>query len=175
MAASSIIQVGLSACLAGMSVRYDGADKRSSVCLDVLAEHFEFVIFCPEVAAGFGIPRAPMHLVGDTESPILKYRDDGAEDLSNQLKNAIEGKLADFSNMDGFVLVQNSPSCGLLDVKVYQEKERMYLHQGQGLFAAALGERFPLMPLIEERQLHDLTLRELFIARVHGHHASRTQ
>ena len=173
MAVSSTIQVGLSSCLSGMAVRYDGADKRSDVCLNIIAAHFDLVSFCPEVAAGFGIPRAPMHLVGNIKLPALQYRDGGHEDLSNELNNAIEEKLADFSNLDGFILVQNSPSCGLLDVKVYQEEREVYLHQGQGLFAAALRERFPRMPLVEERQLHELKVREQFIAQVQAHHDFR--
>ena len=175
MVISSTIQVGVSACLAGMQVRYDGADKRSDICLNIIAAHFDLVTFCPEVAAGFGIPRAPMHLVGNTEFPALQYRDDGHEDLSNQLNKAIEAKLPGFSNLDGFILVQNSPSCGLLHVKVYQEDQQAYLYQGLGLFAAALRERFPMMPLVEERQLHELKVREQFIARVHDHRDSRTQ
>jgi len=160
-----LFTVGLSACLAGFKVRYDGADKRSSLCLNELSDVFNFVTFCPEVAAGFGTPRAPMQLEGNPQQPVLRYRAGGREDLTSKLQVSIEGELASFAHLDGFILVRNSPSCGVHRVKVFQQDDAELLY-GQGLFAAALRQRYPLLPIEEEQSLYDQQVRQRFIKQV---------
>ena len=99
---SPLIKVGLSACLAGDEVRYNGGHCQSRLCLDELSQHFEYVTFCPEVAAGFGTPRPTMRLVGTPEKPTLTFTLDTKRDqldLTDQLVEGFQNKLADFSEL----------------------------------------------------------------------------
>jgi uncharacterized protein YbbK (DUF523 family) len=107
-----MINVGLSACLAGHEVRYNGGHSQSRLCLDHLSEYFNFKTFCPEVAAGFSTPRPTMRLIGDPNQPTLTYSDDSTADLTTQLVQGFENKLAGFADFDGYILMKNSPSCG---------------------------------------------------------------
>jgi uncharacterized protein YbgA (DUF1722 family)/uncharacterized protein YbbK (DUF523 family) len=172
------LPVGLSACLAGFEVRFDGQHKRSSLCLGELSEHFHFETFCPEVAAGFGTPRPTMRLIGDPLQPTLAYTDpkkNTGVSLTDQLVDGFKDKLAAFESLDGYILMKNSPSCGMERVKVYQENGYPHMEGGAGLFAAALKKKFPLMPIEEEGRLHDAKLYENFVLRVYVHHNFRKE
>ncbi len=179
------IAVGLSACLAGHPVRYNGGHSQSRLCLNQLAEHFDFTTFCPEVAAGFGTPRPAMRLHGNPDQPSLIYSDGhdghkealggGVPDLRQQLTKGFTAKLDQFSDLDGYILMKNSPSCGLERVKVYQDNGHPHPRRVQGLFAKALQQAYPLMPVEEEGRLHDPQLGANFILRVYAHHHFRTQ
>ncbi|MFT7558334.1 MAG: hypothetical protein ACI93R_000228 [Flavobacteriales bacterium] len=171
----SPIQVGLSACLAGQEVRYNGGHKQSRLCLDVLAEHFSFSTFCPEVAAGFGTPRPAMRLIGDPLAPRLTFSNDDTVDLSSKLIDGFRDKLAEFKDFDGYILMKNSPSCGLERVKVYQESGHPHETRSGGLFAMALQKRYPLMPIEEEGRLHDPKLFDNFVVRVYAYHNFRNE
>lgn len=167
------IPVGLSACLAGFKVRYDGQHKKSSLCLNELAEHFKFQTFCPEVAAGFGTPRPTMRLTGNPKRPILTYTPDNKKpqiDLTQQLEEGFHPEIASFKHLRGYILMKNSPSCGMERVKVYQENGHPHPESGQGIFAAALTKAYPLMPIEEEGRLHDAKLYENFVLRVYAYH-----
>lgn len=173
---SSLIPVGLSACLAGHMVRYNGGHTQSKLCLQTLSKYFDFTTFCPEVAAGFGTPRPTMRLVGDPKQPRLAYTDgDYQEDLSAQLESGYIDKLDSFAPLDGYILMKNSPSCGLERIKIYRENGYTHDEKGQGFFAAALQQRYPLLPLEEEGRLHDHLLRENFILRVYAHNNFRCE
>ncbi len=167
---SKEISIGLSSCLAGELVRYNGGHTQSRLCLDVLSEHFSFETFCPEVAAGFSIPRPTMRLVGDPSSPRLVFSNDASVDLTDQLVNGFKDKLPTMKDLSGYILMKNSPSCGLSRVKVYQDNGHPNVERSVGLFANALHETFPLMPLEEEGRLNDPRLFENFILRVFAYH-----
>lgn len=173
MNSSSKIQIGISACLLGFPVRYDGADNRSELCLELLNAYFEFMPFCPEATAGFGTPRPPMHLTGNPSSPSLCYREGGDLDLTEKLIHGFEDKMDEFSQLDGFILVKNSPSCGVNQVKIFHDNGEQQEKFSQGLFAAALQKHFPTLPIEEETSLHDPTAREQFIARVYAYFKER--
>lgn len=171
---TSDILVGLSACLAGQSVRYNGGHSQSSLCLKGLSPYFQFVTFCPEVSAGFGTPRPTMRLTGNPKQPDLIYSDgDSSQSLTEQLINGFQHKMESFSKLDGYVLMKNSPSCGLERVKVYQDNGYPHNEKGQGIFARALQQRYPQLPMEEEGRLHDPHLLENFILRVYAHHRFR--
>lgn len=170
---SKLIQVGLSACLAGQSVRYNGGHSQSRYCLHTLSEFFHFKTFCPEVAAGFPVPRPTMRLVGDPQSPRLTYSDDESADLTAQLRSAIDPKLPSFEQLDGYVLMKNSPSCGYQRVKVYQPNGHPHTMRREGIFTEQLQKKYPLLPIEEEGRLNDPRLRENFILRVYAHHHFR--
>ncbi|WP_339671951.1 DUF523 and DUF1722 domain-containing protein [Dasania marina] len=167
------IPVGLSACLAGQPVRYNGGHSQSRLCLDTLSQHFDFKTFCPEVAAGFGTPRPTMRLTGDPANPRLQLSNDDQQDFTEQLQQGFSEQLAQFEHLDGYILMKNSPSCGLKRIKIYQANGYPHTERGQGLFTAALIERYPLLPVEEEGRLQDPHLRENFILRVYAHHNFR--
>ena len=170
-----IIQVGLSACLAGQNVRYNGGHTQSRLCLDVLSEYFSFKTFCPEVAAGFSTPRATMRLMGHPESPQLVFSNDATEDLTQKLHNGFEEKLATFKELDGYILMKNSPSCGLERIKVYQANGQVHKTRTTGLFTQALLKAYPHMPIEEEGRIHDPKIFDNFITRVYAYHNFRTE
>jgi len=169
------INVGLSACLAGHNVRYNGGHTQSKLCLGVLSQHVNFKTFCPEVAAGFGTPRPTMRLIGDPKEPRLVFSDRDDVDLSAQLKAGFEPQLAAMNDLDGYILMKNSPSCGLERIKVYQPNGHPHTLRTAGLFADALQKTYPLMPIEEEGRLHDSRLFENFIIRVYAHNHYRKE
>ncbi|WDE14474.1 DUF1722 domain-containing protein [Thalassomonas haliotis] len=173
--ADTQIQVGLSACLAGQSVRYNGGHTQSRLCLDVLSKHFTFKTFCPEVAAGFGTPRPTMRLVGDPGAPKLVFSKGDGEDLSGQLIKGFTPELAEMAALDGYILMKNSPSCGLQRVKVYQANGHPHQVKSAGLFAKALKEAYPDMPIEEEGRLNDNKIFDNFVERVFAHHNFRKE
>ncbi|MFQ3787059.1 YbgA family protein [Halomonas sp. A29] len=160
------IPVGISACLMGEQVRYNGGHKRSRYCLEVLQECFAFEPFCPELEAGLGVPREPIRLVGASgEPPRAKGTVDPGLDVTERLQEVGEAFIACHRHLRGFILMKGSPSCGLERVKVYHENG-MPSHVDSGLFVRVLREYFPELPLEEEARMNDAVLRENFITRV---------
>lgn len=172
---SQLIPVGISACVMGEEVRYNGGHSQSRLCRNQLAEYFRFQPFCPEVAAGFGIPRPTMRLIGDPQQPTLTFSKGEHEDLSQQLLDAIAPMVERCAGLDGFILKKDSPSCGMERVKVYQASGYPHEQRGAGLFARAIMQHFPNLPLEEDGRLNDPRLRENFIMRVFAHHHFRTE
>ncbi|WP_281556882.1 DUF523 and DUF1722 domain-containing protein [Thalassomonas sp. RHCl1] len=169
------IQIGLSACLAGHAVRYNGGHTQSRLCLDVLSKHFTFKTFCPEVAAGFGTPRPTMRLTGDPSAPKLVFSKGDGGDLSEQLIKGFTPELAEMAALDGYILMKNSPSCGLQRVKVYQENGHPHQVKSAGLFAKALKKAYPSMPIEEEGRLNDNKIFDNFVQRIYAYHNFRTE
>ena len=176
---AAAIKVGLSACLAGHEVRYNGGHTYSKLCGKKFKPHFQFQTFCPEVAAGFGTPRATLRLIGTPDKPTLSWSNDAYDEtndtLTQKLNNGFKDKLTQFSELDGYILMKNSPSCGLERVKVYQENGYPHQERTSGIFASALKQAFPLLPIEEEGRLQDAALRENFILRVYAHHYFRKE
>ncbi len=160
------IPVGVSACLLGAKVRFDGGHKRDAFIDDVLGGYFQLVPFCPEVAVGMGTPRPPIRLVGTAEAPRALGTRDPNLDYSLPLRAYGERVARKHDELCGFILKKGSPSCGLERVKVYTEQGMPHA-QGRGLFADELIRHQPLLPVEEEGRLHDPVLRENFITRVY--------
>lgn len=160
------IYVGVSACLVGNNVRYNGGHTQSRLCLDTLSQCFTFIAFCPEVEAGFGIPRPTMRLTGDPASPKLVFSNNNTSDLTAQLVKGFETKLPTMTHLDGYILMKNSPSCGLERVKVYQPNGHPHSIRSMGVFAKALKQQYPLLPIEEEGRLNDDELYDNFLLRV---------
>lgn len=162
------IPVGISACLMGEPVRYNGGHKRSRYCLDVLAERFRLEPFCPELEAGLGVPRDPIRLVGKPgEEPRLVGTKDPGLDVTERLAEVSERFVEQHRHLRGFILMKGSPSCGLERVKVYHDNG-MPSHSDSGAFVRALRRHFPELPLEEEARMNDAVLRENFITRVYA-------
>ena len=163
---SDTIRVGVSACLLGQPVRYDGGHKRDLYVMDTLGRYFDFVPVCPEVECGLGVPREAMRLVGDPDAPRLVTIKSGL-DHTEKMQTWAAGRVAELAgeNLCGFIFKAKSPSSGLTRVKVYNEKGSP-AERGVGLFARAFVDRFPLIPVEDEGRLHDDKLRENFIDRI---------
>jgi len=160
------IRVGISACLLGEEVRYDGGHKRDAVIIDTLGGLVEWVPVCPEVEAGFGTPREPMNLVR-TEGGVRVITVDTARDLTESFDAYAQKRVSElaFEDLSGYVLKKDSPSCGFEGVKVY-DAHGVPEPSGRGRFAAALMDRFPDLPVEDESRLSDPRLRQLFLERV---------
>ena len=168
-------RVGISQCLLGDEVRYDGGHKRDVFLTDVLAPFVEWVPVCPEVEAGLGTPREAMHLAGDPDSPrLLTIRTKIDHTATLQSFSQRRVKELRECNLDGYIFKKNSPSCGVHRVKVYSEKGHPG-KQGIGIFSAAMQEAFPLLPVEEEGRLNDAPIRENFIVRIFGYRRWKTQ
>lgn len=163
--ANAKIPVGISACLLGEKVRFDGGHKQSRYCLNVLNECFEFKPFCPEVAAGLGIPREPIRLVGDAEAPRALGTRDPSMDTTDALADHADHVTRSHPELCGYILMKGSPSCGMERVKVYHPNG-MPNEAGSGIFAARMMANNPSLPVEEEGRLNDAVLRENFITRV---------
>jgi uncharacterized protein YbgA (DUF1722 family)/uncharacterized protein YbbK (DUF523 family) len=160
------IRVGVSACLLGRPVRYDGGHKRDRYLTDTLSRYFEFVPVCPEVECGLGVPREAMRLVGDPEAPRLVAIKTGA-DLTERMTAWARQRVEELAQAElaGFIFKSKSPSSGMARVKVYGEKG-VPRPTGVGLFARVFMDRFPRIPVEEEGRLTDAGLRENFIERI---------
>lgn len=158
------IKVGISSCLLGELVRYDGAHKYQSYIERTLGQYFEFRSFCPEVASGMGIPRPAIHLKQTEQGIRCVGVKDNSFDVTDQLQATARLQGDWVSGLCGYILKKDSPSCGMERVKVY--KNDLPARQGTGIFAAYLLEQFPALPVEEEGRLGDPALRENFIQRV---------
>jgi uncharacterized protein YbgA (DUF1722 family)/uncharacterized protein YbbK (DUF523 family) len=167
------LRVGVSACLLGQEVRYNGGHKRDAFLTDTFGRYVEWVAVCPEVEVGMGTPRPPIRLERRGEEIRLVMPSTG-EDYTDAMRVWADRRVAALAGMDldGYVLKKDSPSCGMERVKVYPG-EGAPSKDGRGLFAEALIARLPDLPVEEEGRLNDPLLRENFIARVFVHHRWR--
>lgn len=163
---NNLIKVGISACLLGAPVRFNGGHKKSHLCKDVLSQYFTYAPVCPEQAIGLGTPREPIRLVGETNNPRAVGTVNAELDVTDALSAYGQRTAAELTDLCGFILMQKSPSCGMERVKVYQYSGHTAEHGGVGLFAAALMRAQPNLPVEEDGRLNDPVLRENFITRV---------
>ncbi|MFI3221942.1 MAG: DUF523 and DUF1722 domain-containing protein [Methylococcaceae bacterium] len=159
------IPIGISSCLLGQAVRYDGGHKRDAYINGTLSEYFDFQPFCPEVEIGLGTPRPTIHLVKVDGALRCVGIKDPEIDVTERLRLHAEQKKALHAELCGYILKNNSPSCGMERVKVY---EGIQSHKdGVGIYAQEMMRLNPLLPVEEEGRLGDAGLRENFIQRVY--------
>lgn len=158
--------IGISKCLLGENVRYDGGHKLNKYLRDQLGAYVTYVPICPEADCGMGIPREALRLV-NMEGKIRLVTRETHTDKTAQMQKWIDKILRELSeqNLCGFIFKARSPSSGLFDVKIYNP-DGSISGKGSGIFAKAFTERFPLIPVEEEERLNDDSLRENFIERV---------
>lgn len=159
------IRVGISSCLLGEEVRFDGGHKRDSYVTGTLAEYFEFVPVCPEVAIGLGTPRPPIRLVRSGDDVRVVGVKDPSVDVTDALRDYARTMAGELTDISGYLFKRGSPSCGMERVKVYSGKG-MPVTQSAGAYAGIFMEMRPLLPYEEEGRLGDPVLRENFIERV---------
>ena len=160
------IKLGISTCLLGENVRFDGGHKLDRFLTDTLGQYVEYVPVCPEVECGLPVPRESMHLEGDLDSPRLvtsRTKQDMTEKMVNWARRRVNE--LEKEGLMGFIFKSDSPSSGMERVRVYNEKG-MPVKKGVGMFARAFMEHFPLLPVEEEGRLHDPKLRDNFIERI---------
>ena len=169
---ASRIPVGISRCLMGEEVRYNGGHKLSRYCRDNLSHWFEFRDTCPEVEIGLPVPREAMRLV-DTGAPNKTQRNIRVLEISNPEIDHTEALIAlaekkkdILDRLRGFIFMQNSPSCGAFRVKVYHPNGNSLDAKGRGAFAQRVIQQYPNLPIEEAGRLMDANLRENFVTRV---------
>ncbi len=159
------IKIGVSACLLGDAVRYDGGHERSDIISEALGQRFLLIPICPEMAVHMGVPRAPIQLVGDPFAPRALGVTDRGRDVTAKL--VAHGREVRETNGDisGFIFKSSSPSCGLRRVKVFTEGGEL-AGRGTGIFTRSLLDTMPGLPVVEEGELADEAMLERFIQRV---------
>ena len=167
-------RIGISCCLLGENVRYDGGHKRDACLVETFGRFIEWVPVCPEVEMGLGTPRETLRLVRIGENVRMVMPKTGA-DHSDAMRNFARRRLRDLEKEDlcGYVLKKGSPSCGMERVRVF-DSHGVPAKSGRGLFAEALLGHFPNLPVEEEGRLYDPRLRENFIERVFAYRRLRT-
>lgn len=163
------ITLGISACLLGEKVRFDGGHKRDAYINGTLSQFFSFIPLCPEQAIGLGTPRPPIRLVSQHDQVRAVRLDDPSIDLTEPLALYAEKMARALPDISGFILKNRSPSCGMERVTVYTEKGPPR-KTGHGIFAYHFMHQNPLLPVEEEGRLGDAVLRENFIERVFAYH-----
>jgi uncharacterized protein YbgA (DUF1722 family)/uncharacterized protein YbbK (DUF523 family) len=160
------VRLGISSCLLGQEVRFDGGHKRDAFLVEVFGRYVEWVPVCPEVEMGLGVPRETMRLESHGGEVRLITPKTGA-DHTERLRTFADNRLAALANerLCGYIFKKDSPSCGMERVRVYPNHTSPN-RSGRGLFAAALMQRFPYLPVEEEGRLNDPRLRENFVSRV---------
>jgi uncharacterized protein YbgA (DUF1722 family)/uncharacterized protein YbbK (DUF523 family) len=168
------IRIGVSSCLLGQEVRFDGGHKRNDFLTGTLGDFVEFVAVCPEVDIGLGIPRESLRLVRDDSGAVRMVANKSGADLTDTMSTYAERRAAalERGDLSGYVLKKDSPSCGMERVRIYGGSG-MPMRDGRGLFAEALIRRLPNLPVEEEGRLNDPSLRENFIERVFAYHRMR--
>jgi len=162
------IRLGISSCLLGHNVRFDGGHKMNRYLHDTLSPYVEYVPVCPEIEIGLPIPRPALRQVDAGNDKVRLVFSKSGEDITARMQEWAQKRVRELEteNLDGFVFKANSPSSGMERVKVYPAGKGMPRKNGVGVFAAAFMQHFPLLPVEEEGRLNDAALRENFITRI---------
>lgn len=162
------ILLGISSCLLGQAVRYDGGHKRDTIILDTLGRHFAFLPICPEVAIGLGVPRQPIRLAAVGEGlPRAVSECDAQGDVTERLQAYAQETVGRLGGICGYIFKSKSPSCGMAQVAVQGGSV------SSGVYARVLMQALPQLPVEDEARLRDPLLRDDFIERVLAYRAGR--
>jgi len=168
-------KVGISSCLLGEAVRYDGGHKLHSVIVDIIGPKVEWVPVCPEMELGLGVPREPLNLIGDPEGPLLLASETGLNwtvEMAEFTRRKIE-ILKNYS-LDGYIFKNKSPSCGIDNVKVYRDVFLGdFVPNGRGAFANLFLAQFPGLPVMDEGKLSTVEDFNRFLNQVYHHQQDR--
>lgn len=167
--------LGISGCLTGSAVRFDGGHKRMSFVMDELAQWVNFRPVCPEMAIGLPTPRPALRLIMTTSGETqMRFSHAPHEDVTQKMADFTADFLPKIGDLAGFIVCAKSPSCGMERVRLYDENGNRGRKEGVGLFTAALLETWPWLPVEEDGRLHDPVLRENFVERVFALHELNT-
>ncbi|GAK25447.1 YbgA family protein [Serratia liquefaciens] len=165
---SDKIPVGISACLLGETVRFDGGHKRLAFAVEQLAPFVRFEPICPEMAIGLPTPRPALRLIKKQHHVALRHSNDDSIDVTERMQQFSEQRIAALQHLCGYIVCANSPSCGMERVRLYDENGGGARKSGVGLFTAELLRQMPWLPVEEDGRLNDTTLRENFVERVYA-------
>ena len=163
------INIGISSCLLGNKVRFDANHKEHRYITKEMSKRFDFTPVCPEMAVGLGVPRTPIHLVGDEVTQRAVNVKNASIDVTQSLVEFGKKKAKEMSHISGYIFKKGSPSCGLFNVKIYKTPQNV-IYSGQGLYAKQITDANPLLPVEEEGRLNDMQLRANFLQRVEVYH-----
>ena len=161
------IKIGVSSCLIGEKVRWNGDHKQNHFVREILANYFEYVSVCPEMEVGMGVPRETVALYGNLEKSRMiskKTQTDWTRPMNNYIKDRLKSLTQD--DLCGYIFKSKSPSCGLGRIPVYSEFGSNKVRHGSGMFAQAFTKAFPIVPTEDEGRLNDPRIRENFIVKV---------
>ena len=160
------VRIGISSCLLGENVRYDGGHKLDGFLTDTLGKNVQYLPVCPEVECGLGVPRESMHLAGNPEHPRLVTTRTGVDLTEKMTRWAVKKvKELETEDLSGFIFKSRSPSCGMKSVQVIQENGQS-VRKGVGIFTRMFIENFPRVPVEDEGSLGDPGARDDFIEAV---------
>ena len=168
---NAMISVGVSACLLGEEVRFNGGHKRNAFITGLLSEYFDFVSFCPEVSIGLGVPRKTLRLEKVENKIVCVETKDTGKVFTDELQKCANDQYNWHKELSGYILKRSSPTCGMEKVKVFTNGHPA--NTGVGIYAERLMENFPNMPVEEEGRLENAVIRENFIQRVFIYHRLR--
>jgi uncharacterized protein YbgA (DUF1722 family)/uncharacterized protein YbbK (DUF523 family) len=157
------VRIGISSCLLGERVRYDGNHKRNDYLVQIWGRYVEFASVCPEVGIGLGVPRPPIRLVGDSSRPCAVGVEDATLDVTARLEAYATERAHELDDLSGYIFKSKSPSCGLTHVPIDTPDGR---GTGAGVYARVFTAAQPLLPVEEEDRLADPDVRDHFITRV---------
>jgi uncharacterized protein YbbK (DUF523 family) len=157
------LMIGISQCLTGDRVRYDGSEASSSLPHELLAGLFEYRSFCPEVGIGMSVPRDPVHLVGTADNHRVIGVKDHNVDITDELIDYAYLQLPHIDELMGYIFMHHSPSCGLRDVKLYAAVGGLAQRQATGAYAAVIAKERPHLPVQDANWLFHLKQRESFV------------
>ncbi len=170
------IPIAISSCLLGNKVRFDGGHKQSKYCLNTLNDWFEYQPICPEMGIGMPAPRPPIRLIENEDKAIRVVQvDDHSYDVTDELKAFAKGKLPELNDVSGYIVIRNSPSCGMERVKVYHQNGNPAGRSDRGVYINEIMNERPELPVEEEGRLQDPKLRENFITRVFAYQDFKDQ
>ena len=171
-AADVPVRIGISSCLLGAEVRFDGGHKRDPFLVETFGRHVEWVPVCPEVEVGMSTPREPIRLVRGDDARVRLIGTRSGEDWTDRMEHFSRERAESLAPLalSGYVLKKDSPSCGMVRVKIHPSGGGVSERSGTGVFAAALRARYPSLPVEEEGRLTDPKLRENFVERVFAFH-----
>ena len=165
------IPVGISACLSGEKVRFDGGHKRLAFAVEDLSPWVRYEPVCPEMAIGLPVPRPALRLVKDDDGAIsLRFSDKREGDLTADMAEFSHQCIARLSHLCGYIVCAKSPSCGMERVRVYDKDGKNNRKAGRGIFTEILMQTFPWLPVEEDGRLHDPAIRENFVERIYALH-----
>ncbi|AWH88243.1 YbgA family protein [Limnobaculum parvum] len=168
---SEKIPVGISACLLGEAVRFDGGHKRFTFAVEELTPWVRFEPVCPEMAIGLPVPRPALRLVKQDDGQIaLRYSDKRQGDLTADMHAFSLKRTAQFAHLCGYIVCAKSPSCGMERVRVYEPDENNSRKAGRGIYTGILMNAMPWLPVEEDGRLHDPHIRENFVERIYALH-----
>lgn len=165
------IPIGISACLLGESVRFDGGHKRLNFAVNELAHWVHYEPVCPEMAIGLPVPRPTLRLVKDEQGGVqLRFSDGREGDLTDKMRDFTRQRIARFEGLCGYIVCAKSPSCGMERVRIYDANSKNNRKAGRGIYTQMLMDAFPWLPVEEDGRLQDPLLRESFVERIYALH-----